>query len=174
MPDAHRAVRTGCEMRCNRKLTIPPSPPTAGASLVRPAGRSIRLRRAYLPFAFGNQTAWAVWEPYGNFVLDLIRFIPRQKLSVKTAQLTRLPLTSDAVGAACPPAGRTARQGDHDAGTGVRRKWLCVTGQKLLRRKAVYGVQGQPTRCCHRVAPGFCGQRAHRHDHADVDRPRQR
>ncbi len=73
-------------------------PNTASASLMRPAGRSIRLRRANLPFTFSNQTVMDSLESYGNILLYLTRFISRPKLSVKTAQLPMLPLTSGAVG----------------------------------------------------------------------------
>jgi len=73
-------------------------PNTASASLVRPAGRSIRLRRANLPFTFSNQTVMDSLGSYGNIILYLTRFISRPKLSVKTAQLVKSPLTSGAVG----------------------------------------------------------------------------
>lgn len=71
-------------MRCNRKSTPLFPPNTTGASLVRPAGRSIRLRRANLPFTFSNQTVMDSLGFYGNILLYLTRFISRQKLSVKT------------------------------------------------------------------------------------------
>lgn len=86
-------------------------PNTAGASLVRPAGQSIRLRRAHLPFTVSNQTVMDSLGSYGTILLYLTRFISRAKLSVKTAQLPGLPLTSDAIGAAYPPAGWTATPG---------------------------------------------------------------
>lgn len=78
---------------------------------------------------------------YGNMPLYLTRFISRAKLSVKTVQLLRLPLTSDA---ACLPASPAAPrcERDHDAGTGVREKWLCAPGGELIRRNRMLG--GQP------------------------------
>jgi hypothetical protein len=72
-------------------------PNTAGASLVRSAGRSIRLRRANLPFTFSNQTVMDSLGSYGNMYLYLTRFISRAKLSVKPSQPPSAPLTSDAV-----------------------------------------------------------------------------
>jgi hypothetical protein len=65
---------------------------------MQPAGLSIRLRRANLPFTLSNQTVMDSLGSYGNILLYLTRFISRAKLSVKTAQLPRLPLTSGAAG----------------------------------------------------------------------------